>query len=44
MLAPEALQQFHTEGYLVVKGLFSADESRALTDGFMAMQALGLMP
>ncbi|MBD2867432.1 phytanoyl-CoA dioxygenase family protein [Paenibacillus arenilitoris] len=36
-LTEEQLNQFHTEGYLIVKGLFSEEDLRAIEDTFEAI-------
>jgi ectoine hydroxylase-related dioxygenase (phytanoyl-CoA dioxygenase family) len=43
-LTREQLRAFNDDGYLVVRGLFSATEVGALIDTFMAMHAAGPIP
>ena len=38
-VSPEQLEQFHREGYLVVRGMFSPQEVRELRDTFMEIHA-----
>ena len=43
-LSSEQLDDFHRDGFLVVRGLMSLDETAALRDHFMAMHAAGPIP
>jgi ectoine hydroxylase-related dioxygenase (phytanoyl-CoA dioxygenase family) len=38
-VSPEQIEQFHQEGYLVVRGMFSPEEARELRDRFMEIHA-----
>jgi phytanoyl-CoA hydroxylase len=38
-LTPQQIRQFHEDGYLVVRGMFSPEEVRELRDTFMALHA-----
>jgi ectoine hydroxylase-related dioxygenase (phytanoyl-CoA dioxygenase family) len=38
-VSPEQLEQFHRDGYVVIRGMFSPEEVRELRDTFMAIHA-----
>ncbi|HVF10706.1 MAG TPA: phytanoyl-CoA dioxygenase family protein, partial [Abditibacteriaceae bacterium] len=41
ILTDEQIEQFHNDGFLVVRGLFSQEETTLLRDHFMAVHAAG---
>jgi ectoine hydroxylase-related dioxygenase (phytanoyl-CoA dioxygenase family) len=43
-VTPEQVAFFHREGYLIVRGLFSADEAQALAQHYMDMHARRAIP
>jgi ectoine hydroxylase-related dioxygenase (phytanoyl-CoA dioxygenase family) len=44
MITPEQKKQFDEQGFLVVRGLFSAQEVQAYTDHYMELRAQGKKP
>lgn len=44
VLSPEQVQQFHENGYLIVKHVFNDEEMRTLRDTFMGIHAAGPVP